>query len=172
MSLLNRLLKRSQRPGFFFAEDMNEIPRFGWLEYASLAEAHPAPAADHEVVEQLDAQGLPASLQPPGESNVVLARFGISRRMVVGQDEGCRIHGHRRPEHFPGMHRSRVQRTHGHDPHVGGPQRRGAVLGRRRPAGVPEERRFGGGDQSPSSVASVASSHAARDSRNVTRPPP
>ena len=59
--------------------------------------------ADDDVIEDRDADERADLAQPAREIEILLARRGIARRMVVHDDGGGGGHAHERPEHLARM---------------------------------------------------------------------
>ncbi|CAE6732340.1 hypothetical protein NSPZN2_100421 [Nitrospira defluvii] len=59
--------------------------------------------AQHNVVKHGDAQQLAPIFKSPSQSTVFWARTRIAARMVVGQDDGTRVHEDEWLEDFAGM---------------------------------------------------------------------
>src|SRR5262245_38489153 len=68
------------------------IQASGWqeLEGAAFLEAVVATIADHDVIEQLDTDQLPALGEAPRECEILGARGGIAGRVVVDQNDAGR----------------------------------------------------------------------------------
>src|SRR5689334_17372152 len=55
---------------------------------SALLQAHPAPVADHQVVEEIDADHATGVAQARGDLDVLGTGRRIARRMVVDDDHG------------------------------------------------------------------------------------
>src|SRR5262245_41843184 len=79
------------------------------LEPASACKAHEACAADHDVIEDGDAEDLPCILQSAGDLAIFRTRLRVPARMVVRDDQRRRRLAQRRTEHLARMHEALVQ---------------------------------------------------------------
>ena len=70
----------------------------GASERARFAEAMPFPGADHQVIEYRDSHDRSGFLKAPGELTVRFRGLGISRGVIVEEDQRYRLIGRGKPE--------------------------------------------------------------------------
>src|SRR5437762_2339255 len=89
--------RRTRRPGRTCLPDTALRRRAGRCsggERAAPAQADPASRAEHEMVDDVDAQEPPGVRCLPGGADVVGRRRGIAARVVVRQEDGGRVPAH------------------------------------------------------------------------------
>ena len=86
------------------------------LHVSAFTKADESPVADDDMVEDGDFHDLAGIGNALGDDDVLVARFRVPRRVVVDQDDGCRIVTQGLAEDFPRLGQTGIDRADSQSP--------------------------------------------------------